>query len=96
MKHSCQKTKVPVQQRYTRSIDLLVRVVSNGPMTRCTSCNGIIAKTDLECYTCREPIPGKPRRTKYSLLRFWAKPDTSALKDFMAQEKATPGEQGAF
>ena len=64
-------------------------------MTRCSSCNGIIAKTDLECYTCQEPIPGKPRRGKYSLFRFWAKPATSALTEIIAGEIVGTGDQNA-
>jgi len=36
-------------------------------MTRCSSCNGIIAPHDVECYVCGEAIPGrhakKVRRT---------------------------------
>jgi hypothetical protein len=39
-------------------------------MTRCNSCNGVIKKMDLECYTCGDRVPGasKPfgRRTRDS------------------------------
>lgn len=27
-------------------------------MTRCNACNGVITRSDLECYTCAEPVPG--------------------------------------
>jgi hypothetical protein len=27
-------------------------------MTRCGSCNGVIKRVDLECYTCGDPVPG--------------------------------------
>jgi hypothetical protein len=27
-------------------------------MTRCSECNGIIARQDRECYICGEPVPG--------------------------------------
>jgi hypothetical protein len=40
-------------------------------MARCNSCNGIITKTDVECYVCRERVPG---RAKVSLFRFLAEP----------------------
>jgi hypothetical protein len=43
-------------------------------MARCNSCNGIITKTDVECYVCRERVPG---RAKISPFRFLAK--TTAL-----------------
>lgn len=72
-------------------MDSSERIAFNGSMTRCNSCNGIIAKTDLECYTCQEPVPGKPRPGRYSLLRFLAKPAMSALKDFVAGEAPSSG-----
>ena len=31
-------------------------------MTRCASCNGIIAPTDSQCYVCGDPVPGGARR----------------------------------
>jgi hypothetical protein len=34
----------------------------NWVMTRCNECNGIIAKTDSECYICGEPVPGFQKR----------------------------------
>jgi len=46
-------------------------------MARCNSCNGIITRTDLECYICGEPVP---ERAKFSLLRFWARPAGLAAK----------------
>jgi hypothetical protein len=46
-------------------------------MARCYSCSGIITKTDVKCYVCGEPVPG---RAKFSLLRFWAKPAAPAAK----------------
>jgi hypothetical protein len=27
-------------------------------MTRCTSCNSVVKKNDLECYICGDPVPG--------------------------------------
>jgi hypothetical protein len=27
-------------------------------MTRCNACNGVIKRSDLECYTCGDAIPG--------------------------------------
>ena len=27
-------------------------------MTRCNSCNSVVAKGDAECYVCAEPVPG--------------------------------------
>jgi len=33
-------------------------------MQRCISCNGILTKTDSECYVCGEPVPGARRRAK--------------------------------
>lgn len=27
-------------------------------MTRCNTCNGIVTKTDSECFTCGERVPG--------------------------------------
>jgi hypothetical protein len=35
----------------------------NWVMTRCNECNGIIAKTDSECYICGEPVPGLKKRS---------------------------------
>jgi hypothetical protein len=61
---------VPRSQRYTRSMDIYGAMASNRPMARCNSCNGIITKTDMTCYVCREPIPG---RAKVSQFRSWAK-----------------------
>jgi hypothetical protein len=33
-------------------------------MQRCISCNGILTKTDTECYVCGEPVPGARKRAK--------------------------------
>ena len=33
-------------------------------MTRCSSCNGIIAPSDVCCYVCGEAIPGRKKRTQ--------------------------------
>ena len=33
-------------------------------MTRCNSCNGILTKTDVECYVCGEPVPGARKRAR--------------------------------
>ena len=33
-------------------------------MTRCSSCNGIIAPSDECCYVCGEAIPGHSRKTQ--------------------------------
>jgi hypothetical protein len=30
-------------------------------MTRCNACNGVITKSDSDCYTCGEPVPGSAR-----------------------------------
>jgi hypothetical protein len=38
-------------------------------MARCNSCNGIITKTDLDCYICGDPVPGA-KRAKFAFLRF--------------------------
>jgi hypothetical protein len=38
-------------------------------MARCNSCNGIITKTDVDCYICGDPIPGA-KRAKFAFLRF--------------------------
>ena len=32
-------------------------------MTRCNECNGVITKTDSECYICGEPVPGAKKRS---------------------------------
>jgi hypothetical protein len=32
-------------------------------MTRCYECNGIIARTESECYICGEPVPGAKKRS---------------------------------
>lgn len=53
-------------------------------MARCNSCNGIIAKTDLECFVCGEPVLG---RAEYSLLRLWDKLTAPSVK------RATVAEQ---
>ena len=46
-------------------------------MALCNSCNGIITRTDLNCYVCGEPVPG---RAKFSMLRFFARPAGLAAK----------------
>ncbi|HUA21075.1 MAG TPA: hypothetical protein VMB25_20145 [Bryobacteraceae bacterium] len=33
-------------------------------MTRCNSCNGILTRTDVECYVCGEPVPGARKRAR--------------------------------
>jgi len=33
-------------------------------MTRCNSCNGILTKTDVECYVCGEAVPGARKRVR--------------------------------
>ena len=33
-------------------------------MTRCSSCNGIIAPYDVACYVCGEAIPGRSKRAQ--------------------------------
>src|ERR1700722_9424980 len=30
-------------------------------MTRCNTCNGIVTKTDTNCFTCNEPVNGTGR-----------------------------------
>lgn len=42
-------------------------------MDRCNSCNGIIARHDLECYVCGEPVPGA-RKGFFSMFRRTPKP----------------------
>ncbi|HEY4362493.1 MAG TPA: hypothetical protein VGN17_16080 [Bryobacteraceae bacterium] len=44
-------------------------------MPRCNACNGIVTKTDIDCYVCGEPIPG---RSGFSFRRLFAKPDKAA------------------
>ena len=44
-------------------------------MPRCSACNGIVTKTDVDCYVCGERIPG---RSRFSFLRLFAKPDKAA------------------
>ena len=33
-------------------------------MQRCNSCNGILTKTDVNCYVCGEPVPGARRQAR--------------------------------
>lgn len=33
-------------------------------MTRCMSCNGILAKHETVCYSCNEPVAGRSRSAK--------------------------------
>ncbi len=40
-------------------------------MTRCNSCNGIITKTDVECYVCGDPVPGAARPKKLNRPNGW-------------------------
>lgn len=56
--------------------------------SRCTACNSIIAKTDIECYVCREPVAGRKRRW------FWSKPDTS-LRDRVTGQDMVRGSRVA-
>jgi hypothetical protein len=42
-------------------------------MTRCSACNGVIKKIDLECYTCGEAIPG-------AIKPFWRRQRESEAK----------------
>ena len=51
--------------------------------TRCPSCNGIVTKTDSECYSCGEKIEGSSGVVA-SLLRLFAKtppPKDSIVRD---------------
>ncbi len=43
-------------------------------MTRCNTCNGIIKKTDSECFTCSEPIPGRAKAKRFQA----SKPEAQA------------------
>jgi hypothetical protein len=53
-------------------------------MAKCNSCNGVITRSDLECYVCGEPVPGAPKKSMFSsFLRFWAKPTTAGMKRVM-------------
>jgi len=35
-------------------------------MTRCNTCNGIVTKTDSDCFTCGEPVNGRARGKRTS------------------------------
>ena len=39
----------------------------NVVMTRCMSCDGILAKNETACYSCGEPVPGRFRSGKKGL-----------------------------
>lgn len=49
-------------------------------MGRCNSCNGVLTRTDSECFVCGEPVPGAKRRSKFSLLRLWVKSKPVAMQ----------------
>jgi len=34
-------------------------------MTRCNSCNGLVTRTDSECFTCGAPVPGVAKPVWY-------------------------------
>jgi uncharacterized paraquat-inducible protein A len=40
----------------------------NERMTRCTSCDGILAKHETVCYSCGEPVPGRQKSKGSGLL----------------------------
>jgi hypothetical protein len=62
-------------------------------MARCNSCSGVITKTDVKCYVCGEPVPG---RAKSALFRFfWAKPAPPAPKRAPVKEQALHANQDA-
>jgi hypothetical protein len=42
-------------------------------MTRCNSCNAVIAISDFECYICSDPVPGRSRS-------FWRRKRASQAK----------------
>ena len=71
--HSSQETKVPLLQRYTRTMDRIGLGGFQWVMARCNSCSGIITKNDVTCYVCGEPVE-EPRPAWRSLFRIWAKP----------------------
>jgi hypothetical protein len=60
-------------------------------MARCYSCSGVIAKTDVECYVCGEPVPG---RSKVFLAWLWAKPAAPA-KRAIAEDKISHSNQNS-
>ena len=39
-------------------------------MTRCVSCNGILAKNETVCYSCGEPVPGRSKSKGIGLSSF--------------------------
>ena len=47
-------------------------------MTRCNTCNGIVTKTDSECFTCGERVPGAPRPARFQKPKSKAKAKTAA------------------
>lgn len=61
-------------------MDMQGAVASNRPMAKCNSCNGTITKTDVTCYICREPIPGR----KVSQFQSWVKSTALPVKCLVA------------
>jgi hypothetical protein len=62
-------------------------------MAWCNSCFGVIAKNDVECYVCGEPVDGA-RPARSFLFRIWATPKSPSeylrAKDAILQ-RAAPG-----
>jgi hypothetical protein len=60
------------KKEYTRVMEILEPMILNGSMPRCTICNGVIKKHEVDCYVCGEHVPGA-KRSKAVLKRFWSK-----------------------
>ncbi len=63
-------------------------------MARCNSCNGIITKTDLDCYICGDPVPGA-KRAKFAFLRFLTAAPAPAAKGSRVTELIVHRNQNA-
>ena len=64
-------------------------------MARCMSCGGVIAKKEVECYVCGEPVPGTKR--SFFLFRFWkylTSPPVKAMnvKDSVVYRNSPPSQ----
>ena len=77
------------KRRYIRSIYSRHFWNFNWGMTRCYSCNGIITRTDSECFTCGEPVPGAKRFRRQPKQTFEAKPAEPAKSAKAATSAAT-------
>ncbi len=45
---------------------------SNEGMTRCASCNGMLTKSEKVCYSCAEPVAGRPESAGNGMALFIA------------------------